>query len=44
MIIPNYSLTPIWIYTYFIGIFLAGLQGQTWFALRFLAMFSFMFL
>jgi len=33
MIIPNYSLTPLWIYAYFIGIFLAGLQGQTWFAL-----------
>ena len=33
MIIPNYSLTPIWIYTYFIEIFLAGLQGQTWFTL-----------
>ena len=44
MIIPNYSLTPLWIYAYFIGIFLAGLQGQTWFALMFLTMFSLMFL
>jgi len=24
VIIPNYSLTPLWIYIYFIGIFLAG--------------------
>jgi len=44
MIIPNYSLTPLWISAYFIGIFLAGLQGQTWFALMFLTMFSLMFL
>jgi len=44
MIIPNYSLTPLWIYAYFIAIFLAGLQGQTWFALMFLTMFSLMFL
>ena len=44
MIIPNYSLTPLWIYTYLIEIFLAGLQGQTWFTLMFLIMFSFMFL
>jgi len=43
MIISNYSLTPLWIYAYFIGIFLAGLQGQTWFALMFFTMFSLMF-
>ena len=44
MIISNYSLTPLWIYTYYIGIFLAGLQGQTWFTLMFPTMFSLMFL
>jgi len=44
MIIPNYSLTPLWIYAYFIGIFLAALQGQTQFALMFLTMFFLMFL
>jgi len=32
MLMPNYSLSPLWIYPYFTGIFLADLQGQTWFA------------
>jgi len=44
MIIPNYSCTPLWIYADFIGIFLAGLQDQTWFPLMFLTMFFLMFL
>ena len=44
MIIPHYSLTPLKIYTYFIGIFLEGLQCQTWFAPMFLTKFSLMFL
>jgi len=44
MIISYYSLTQLWIYAYFIGIFFAGLQGQTWFALMFLTMFSLSFL
>jgi len=44
MIILNYSPTSLWIYTYFIGIFLAGLRGQTCFTFMFLTMFSLMFL
>ena len=43
-IIHDYSslfpaCTPLWIYADFIGIFLAGLQDQTWFPLMFLTMF-----
>ena len=40
MIISYYSVRQLWIYAYFIGIVFAGLQGQTWFALMFLTMFS----
>jgi len=40
IILPNYFLIQCYILVYCIGISLAGIQGQTWFTLMFLIMFS----